>query len=176
MSNFEYKLKKGKIGESLIANWLKTKGFNILPVYEIEKDQYKGPAVYACDGSNIVAPDLLAFKKNKIVWFEAKHKEAFTWYRKKAVFNTGIDIRHYKEYLRINKLTDWPVWLLFLHRGGQAKDSPKSPSGLYGGELGYLSRNICHESNRYGNSGMVYWKLETLKKLANYKDIEKQRC
>jgi len=72
-TNFKFKenLKTGKVGESQIARWLQSKGHHVLPVYEIEKDQYAGPALYASDGSKIIAPDMLIFNKEKIVWIEA---------------------------------------------------------------------------------------------------------
>ena len=63
---------------------------------------------------------------------------------------------------------EWDLWLMFLHKGGVAKDSPLSPSGLYGGEILYLKNHICHESDKWGKSGMVYWNINTLEKLANY--------
>lgn len=165
MKMFEQKLEQGKIGESYIANWFRRKGYHVLPVYEIEKSQYKGPALYAADDREIVAPDMLIFGQKKIFWIEAKHKNAFSWHRKTKRFVTGIDLHHYGQYQEVAKLVEWPVWLLFLHRGGQAKDSPESPAGLYGRDLDYL---IYHENHRHGNhgkSGMVYWWIKNLYKL-----------
>lgn len=166
---FEHYLEKGKVGESYIAAWIRNKGYHVLPVYEIEKNQYKGPAVYAADGREIIAPDMLIFGKEKIIWIEAKHKDAFSWHRKTQRFVTGIDLHHYKQYQQIMKIAEWPVWLLFLHRGGQAKDSPPSPAGLYGNRLEYLINHENHRHQNHGKTGMVYWKIEDLKKIAEYK-------
>jgi len=172
---FNQTLEMGKVGESRIAQWLRQRGNNILPVYEIEKEQFKGPAVYTCDWRELIAPDILAFKKDQVIWIEAKHKTAFTWHRITNRWVTGIDLHHYKQYQEVAKLVDWPVWLLFLHQGGQAKDSPaKSPSGLYGGSLKYLMAHENHTHNNHGKSGMVYWAIENpekqiygVKKIAN---------
>lgn len=84
----------------------------------------------------------------------------------------GIDKRHYEHYLRIDKETPWRVWLLFLHEGGQAKDSPAgSPDGLYGEEIWKLAHTINHASDRWGKSGMVYWSVKALKKLAQINEL-----
>ena len=37
---------------------------------------------------------------------------------------TGIDLRNYEDYLRVQAISPWPIWLLFLHFDGQAKDYP----------------------------------------------------
>ncbi len=101
------------------------------------------------------------------MWVEAKHKTAFSWHRLTERWVTGIDLRHYEHYLRVAMKTPWPVWLLFLHEGGQAKDSPaESPAGLFGNELLFLSAHENHRSDKWGRSGMVYWAEASLKKLA----------
>ena len=168
MTDFSEKLKEGKLGESQIANWLKKRGHNILPVYEIEKGQYAGPAVYTSEGESVIAPDMLIFGKGKTVWIEAKHKDAFTLHRITGNMVTGIDLHHYREYQKIKQISEWPVWLMFLHRGGQAKDSPPSNSGLYCGELGYLGEHENHRHDNWGKTGMVYWAESTFKKLSDY--------
>jgi hypothetical protein len=168
MSGFEHDLAQGKVGESEIARWLMARGKHVLPVYEIEKGQYAGPALYTSSGECIVAPDILAFNESQVVWIEAKHKSAFTWHRITKRFVTGIDAHHFRQYLKISELVDWPVWLLFLHRNGTAKDSPPGPSGLYGGEIKRLSSCINHTHKNWGKEGMVYWAENTLHKLSNY--------
>lgn len=168
MSNFDDNLKDGKLGESQIADWLKRRGHHILPVYEIEKGQYAGPALYTSTGDKLVAPDLLVFGKGKVTWIEAKHKSGFTWHRKTQRETTGIDLHHYFHYRRIIELVDWPVWLLFLHKGLTAKDSLKSEAGLFGNDLYFLMRNENHRHLNHGKTGMVYWAKDKLKKLSNY--------
>ena len=164
LSNFDVALQQGKVGESIIANWLKAKGWNVLPVYEIEIQTNKGPRLF-CQNSEIIAPDILAFKENAAIWIEAKHKNAFSWHRLTNQWVTGIDLRHYEEYLRIGKESSWPIWLLFLHRGGIAKDSGISPKGLFGGDLNYLKNHENHRSQNWGSGGMVYWAIKHLKQL-----------
>ena len=168
MSTFKRQLAKGKVGESSISQWLRGRGFNVLPIYEIEMDQGKGPALFSADGGEIIAPDILAFKGDKFIWVEAKHKTAFSWHRNTNRFVTGIDLRHYMEYQKINMLVNFPVWLMFLHQGGQAKDSVLSPSGLFGNNINFLVKHENHRSGNWGKSGMVYWAVKSLRKLSEY--------
>jgi len=166
--SFQDSLAVGKAGETEISQWLMGRGFNILPIYEVLQGNYKGPTLYAADGRKIIAPDLLAFNGQKIIWFEAKHKTAFTWHRISQRFVTGIDLHHYEQYQQIETLVDWPVWLLFLHKGGQAKDSDPSPAGLYGNELSALRKCENHRHENHGKTGMVYWAEKSLRKLCEY--------
>jgi hypothetical protein len=169
---FQNYLKVGKVGESRIANWLKRKGYSVLPVYEVEIDSGKGPRLFNVD-AEIIAPDLLAMKdRDNTFWVEAKHKSAFTWYRTAQRWETGIDLRHYQDYCTIEDKTPFNVYLLFLHEGGQAKDSPPdSPSGLFGGSLSHLRKNESHRSEKWGAGGMVYWAHDVLKKLAEIDEL-----
>jgi len=155
--SFAANLEQGKAGESAIARWLIRRGASVLPVYEKIIDEGKGPQVFQI-GRSVIAPDLCVFGKAGVCWVEAKHKEAFTLWRKGGnVFETGIDRRHWRDYCTIRDSIGLPVWLLFLHRGGQAKDSPPSPAGLFGSEIQDLRANVSHESELWGSSGMIYW-------------------
>lgn len=57
---FEAKLAEGRVGEGLIASYLRSRGANILPVYEIEQPNGKGPRVFSADNRQLVAPDMFA--------------------------------------------------------------------------------------------------------------------
>jgi len=172
---FTDKLQYGQAAESLIAKWFMRRGHCVLPVYEKIIDEGKGPQLFSL-GASLIAPDLLVINSGKVLWIEAKHKTAFTWYRIGQCFETGIDLRHYNDYLKVSDSTTFPVWLLFLHDGGTAKDSPDSPSGLFGNDLSILSKNESHRSEKWGRSGMVYWKRESdggaLKYIASLNDIK----
>jgi len=173
MANFSEALAIGKSGETQIANWLKNRGSNVLPIYEIAENQFKGPALYCHNNETIIAPDMMVFnKKGEAIFVEAKHKYAFSWHRKTERFVTGIDLHHYQQYLKIQETLKHPVWLFFLHRGGIAKDSPPSPSGLYARSLEFLSIHENHRSDLYGKNGMVYWNIDDLIKLDNYPFLE----
>lgn len=176
---FYKQLKFGKIGESYIATWLRRiQGYHVLPVYEKEIDSGKGPVLFQSNGRALVAPDMLAFKNLPLRgdkdtrWTEAKTKSAFSWHRQTRKWVTGIDLRHYEDYLEVADISPWPVWLLFLHFDGQAKDSPVGcPTGLFGGTLTYLCKKENHRSTNWGKSGMVYWAHNNLKLVASLEEV-----
>jgi len=168
MLTFAESLERGRVGESRIAQFFKDKGYNVLPVYELETDTGKGPQLFT-PRKGLIAPDMLVFKADKgtdkCFWVEAKHKTAFSWHRNTSRWVTGIDLRHYRDYCEVDECTPWSVWLMFWQRGGQAKDSPPSPAGLYGNTLEYLRQHENHRHANWGQSGMVYWNINSLKRL-----------
>lgn len=169
---FRERLGVGQAGESVIARWLQRRHHTVLPVYEKILDTGKGPQLFLPAGS-LIAPDMLVYKGGRVQWVEAKHKAAFTWHRLTQRWVTGIDLRHYKDYCKVMECGPWPVWLLFLHRGGQAKDSPAvSPSGLFGNALSYLMQHENHRSENWGSGGMVYWSIDSLIKMAELTEVE----
>lgn len=168
---FRESLEFGKVGESLIAKWMRKRGHAVLPVYEVEQGHGKGPRLFMPD-QLLVAPDMLVVSGLNAWWIEAKHKTAFAWNRTRQIWVTGIDRYHFQQYCIVDDSTPWPVWLLFLHRGGEAKDSPPSPSGLYGRSLHHLRKCVNHESDKGGGtSGMVYWAKTDLLQLAEIEEV-----
>ena len=164
-TTFEQQLAFGKIGESKIAEWFKRKNYYVLPIYEKEVSEGKGPQVFGLD-ENLIAPDMLVFNRQKIFWIEAKHKSVFSWHRTTSQWVTGIDLKYYNDYLKITALSPWPVWLLFLHEKGYTDEWPHNcPTGLFGGELTTLSKLENHRSDKWGKSGMVYWGVDSLTKI-----------
>lgn len=174
---FEQNLKQGFIGEGEISNWLRSKGWNVLPAYEKEIGSGKGPRLFTASLGELVTPDMLIFKANEIRWIEAKTKSAFTWFRIKSCWEDGIDKRHWEHYKHVADLSRWQIWIMFLHRpGGIAKDTPEGmipPTGLYGQVMEILRENIDHESDRHAN-GMVYWKIDLLRMLSGWPLTETQ--
>jgi hypothetical protein len=175
--SFEQKLEAGLYGEDLISRWLIARGHQVLPAYQIQQNHGKGPRLFGQYGQ-LISPDLLVFKTNKVLWVEAKSKSAFTWHRLSATWQTGLDRRHWRDYLAVEKVTPFPVWIMFLHAPGHAaKDTPaglESPSGLYGNSIAVLAATIHHEHENHGPSGMVYWREQDLKKVAIWEEVH--RC
>ena len=168
---FSESLSFGRAGESTIATWMRRRGWSVLPVYETILDTGKGPQLFT-PSRGLIAPDMLAFRGQDARWIEAKHKTAFSWHRGTRCWCTGIDLRHYADYCEVDDESPWPVWLLFLHLGGQAKDSPpNSPAGLFGNTLEFLRTHEHHRHSNYGRSGMVYWELASLILLASLETV-----
>ena len=167
--SFEQSLSFGKVAESAISKWLQARGNYVLPVYEIEKSEYAGPALFINE-KPCVAPDMLCIKPDsEICFIESKNKEAFTWHRKTQRWTTGIDLKHYEDYIFLSQKTKIPIYLFFNHRGGAAKDSDKSESGLFFNDLAFLKDNENHrcKPKDHCNSGMVFWSKENLKRIGD---------
>ena len=179
---FESALSFGKTGEGFLAHYLIRSGFSVLPVYEIEQGQFKGPSVYTSAG-NFVAPDMMAFSScadfegETCFFVEAKTKSAFTLHRKTGRFVTGISKRHFEDYIQVQSRSPFTIWIMFLQlNGGCAKDSPQGPTGLYGATVSRLMRNVNHEwiAPRDRDS-MVYWAAESLSYFASLDDVKSGR-
>ena len=101
--SFSDSLQQGQLGESIIAQWLRSRGWHVLPAYEKEIDNGKGPRLFLAQGnrmSQLIVPDILGIRNGDFKWFEVKHKTRFTWYGKGKYFVTGIDKRHFDAKLR----------------------------------------------------------------------------
>ncbi len=116
--------------------------------------------------------------QGRAIWFEAKHKTCFSWYRLQQRWVTGIDLRHYREYQEVAVRTALPVWLMFWHpmaepsQGDRSGGCPVScPTGLFGNDLQNLQNSESHRSDRHGHSGMVYWARDALRLLATKEEV-----
>jgi hypothetical protein len=164
--------RQGAAGETAIARWIRSRGAYVLPVYEKIIEEGKGPQLFGPAGS-LIAPDLMVIKSTGFYWVEAKHKSGFSWNRQRGIFVTGIDLKHYENYLKVAEVLNRPVWLLFLQAGMPTKDCPytETPKGLYGEEISKLRQKESHRSDKYGPSGMVYWDIKSLRFIAEYEDV-----
>lgn len=183
MQTFKEKLAFGFIGESEIAHWLRRRGFTVMPAYEKELNTGKGPRIFA-PNDEIIAPDMLAIRPSNVAagtwvqrWVEAKTKHVFSWHRISGYWTTGIDIRHYTDYCYFQDMYRHSIWVLFLHLS-DAPDPrdipycpPHCPTGLFGAPLRRLRHCESHRSDKYGRSGMVYWRCDDLILLATLAEV-----
>lgn len=179
--SFEDALHQGQIGESLIARWVRRNGWHVLPVYEKEIDNGKGPRLFMASGSadsQLIAPDMLAMRNGSFMWIEAKHKKRFSWYGKGQHFCTGIDKRHFDDYCKVARSTNLPIWILFLHSCGETwrPDVEKwgapaeCPTGLFGAEISVMEKTARFH-HAHGPTGMYYWQMEALQLLAVLSEV-----
>lgn len=175
-------LASGQIGESQIARWLRRRGWHVLPAYEKEIANGKGPRLFMASGgayAELVTPDLLAMKSGAFLWVEAKHKTAFTWYGRTGTFQTGVDARHFRDYVEVQQQTGVDVWLMFLHSDSRTRAEDvarwgaplRCPVGLFGNTLGALAADVDHKSDRYGHGGMLYWRADQLRLVAPLEEV-----
>jgi hypothetical protein len=174
LTSFKEKLEFGELGESLISRWARgARGASVLPVYEKEIDNGKGPRFFLPNDEQIIAPDLLIVGQS-MIRTEAKHKSVFSWHRKTDCWVTGIDLRHYEHYLRLQEQCSIPIYLTFLHSDDHTaeRDEPwPCPTGLFAAELSFLQKKENHRSANWGNGGMVYWAYETLTRWASREEV-----
>lgn len=167
--SFSDTLKQGQLGESLIAMWLRRQGWHILPAYEKQIDNGKGPRLFmAVDSAydQLITPDLLCIKGREFRWLEAKHKTRFSWYGKGNYFVTGVDLRHFEHYCHVRDEVGLPVYLMFLHTDNRTWPADVErwgapdwcDTGLWGGDIDILRAEYSHKSQDYGPTGMIYWR------------------
>lgn len=190
--NFRESLLRGQTGETKMAYWLRrAKERSILPVYDIPINTGKGPRFYSALSSGhdqLVAPDMLTIGCGKIQWVEAKLKSVFSWRRMPcqrypyARWQTGIDKRHYHDYLHVREVTDIPLWIMFLHESSTPWEKDRKqgcpemcPTGLFGREITQLEKLVDHEDSYEKASGreypMVYWNHQDLIQLATLEEV-----
>lgn len=181
MSSFEQQLEMGKVGEGLLASWLRSKGCSLMPTGEIRKKEFQGPRFLSA-GAELVAPDAFAFNAwfnpGGVVWLEMKHKSVCTWSRFARQWQTGIDFGHFEQYRAVAEKSATPVWLLFFHREStpderdlQQGSPSRCPVGVFGGDLKQLAWNTDHGSIAWGRTGMVYWNISDLQRLASRAEV-----
>lgn len=185
--------KNGRLGEDRISQHLRKLGYNVVPVYEKEIDDGKGPRVFMASCTNVdqlIAPDLfiIGIEDAKppngplFAWVEAKTKTRFSWYGKGNYFVTGIDLRNFNDYCTLAEKTNVPIYLFFLHTQCDTSredvykwGAPATcPTGLFCRNIKFLSQptNKSHISQQHGSSGMIYWRPDVhLKKIAELEEV-----
>lgn len=174
MLTFEQYLAMGQEGETVISRWLMRRGNHVLPAYDPKGDNHKGPRMFAPDGGGLVIPDIMGFRLGRSFWVEAKTKTGFDWHRKSGSWTTGLDVRHFRDYEKIQKVSGLDVWVMFLQNGKPTKNSPPpsmnivQPSGLYCEALSYLRDHVHHEHE----GKMLYWQDTDLRRLALLSEVQ----
>jgi len=183
--NFNDAYSYGRVAESQIARWLiHAEGWITFPAYEIEIPSGKGPRLFTFI-EELIVPDILAMRykhrKFQLRWHEAKHKTRFSWHWTSKNWQTGIDLRHYNDYIEVQKQTV-EVYILFLHscstpsKSDLEHDSPAlCPTGLFGRPLSYLMEHV-HHKDAFDRNGreypMVYWNHSDLELLATLEQVQ----
>ena len=136
--------KKGDVGEEIVRNYLLSKGY--VPYVPIAEKAH--PFDNLCASQD----------KKHIFIAEVKTKEARKYYP-----DTGIDIRHYKEYKFISNKYSIPVWLFFVDATNKK---------IYGNKLKKLEEPTVSNGKSYPleQKGIIYFPLELMKTIALLSD------
>lgn len=156
LTSFKDFLKFGEDGEKEVAIQLIEKGINIMPLYQFTNKD-KTP-VLLTKNTQIIAPDLICYYKNKSFFVEVKTKNK--WVVSKNYIETGLDYKHYLEYLKIKETTGLPVYLFFNHIN-------EKPNGIFYVEISknnrYWDGTIPNGIKYY--TEMIFYKFDVLKEI-----------
>ena len=155
--SFKDALKYGQEGEHEIAEALINKGVNLMPLYQFETEH--APFILA-GIEKLVSPDLLCFSLKAVFMAEVKTKNR--WIEFKGVRETGLDLRLFNQYKKVQVACNIPVWLFFNHK-------TQEPKGIYYCLLGKHTRlwNGLKKTGEYVQKPMVFYDYKKLFKLGN---------
>lgn len=109
--SFQDQLAFGEEGEKSIAEMLINRGVSILPLYQF-KNHDQTPFLLTRE-EKLTMPDLTCWKNGDAYFVECKRKNK--WVHFNGQMETGLNLKHFKEYEKIKALTNLDVWLFFLH-------------------------------------------------------------
>lgn len=109
--DFQELLERGRTAEELVADILRKHGYYVIPSYEYSgRDDDKAPKLTGYD-KHYTLPDLDVSGNGQRFWVEVKLKAEPTWTRKLQRYEHGIPLRHYQDYLQVERITGCPVYL-----------------------------------------------------------------
>ena len=155
MANFKEALEFGEEGEKEVALFLMNKGYTVLPLYQFNKEH--APFLLSRNGK-ITLPDLDCYHKTKAsIFVEVKSKNQ--WNVTNKIIETGFDLKHFKEYVKIQDKTNKEVWVVFNHKG---KDE-----GMYIVNLNKFYRKWDGKNNKgqIKSKALIFYKKEDLQKI-----------
>lgn len=191
-TNYEDNYKKGTLAEIYVSNWLQQKDYHVLHVSRIVPDGVgKGTRIYSKVRRETIAPDLFVFTKERSIWVEVKWRDNFTWNFGGQDWTLSMSHNNFLHYQHIQENTQHKVWVFFLVRyyGTTPEEvtrfniSPSAPTGLYGGTVPYLVKNIHHfypynqsivdgkVVQSYTENSNDYFSEKTLMKLATLQEL-----
>lgn len=153
-AEFARSLARGKTEERKIAAYLKALGFRVLPTTDFAANG--APMLSAEDPSDsLIMPDLQAFRGGEGSWFEAKWKSNTDRYNRTGKLTTGIGLRHYEHYCKIENEWNTPVVIVFIHERERE---------VRCGTLHQLEAAFSHDyrGDKMDRAGMRFWNAESI--------------
>lgn len=102
----------GQWGEAQVRKWLESTGKFVVPTSCIEDG---GAPALTNLLRRIVLPDYQAFDGSGGGWWEVKTKTRAVKYQKANEWRTGIDLRHWRAYREVERVTNLPGHLVMIH-------------------------------------------------------------
>lgn len=188
---FQEKLEQGRLGENWTLYYTcRTLHYVNLPVSKIKDFEDKGPRIYIPNSLGgppiyVPVPDTLCIHRHdwkdeqlalpSEFWLEAKFKSRCTFYRINKAWQSGIDMRSYKWYKKVEEFTGKPVWVFHLIfptsdqqaiAQGAPKEKRPAPHGLYTHPI-----SLVPAYDPDSNPKMIYWKIEKMRRLAKLSEV-----
>lgn len=103
--------KKGHCGELLVSEFLRRRGWFVIPSYDYSGEEGDNPPRLQGNGIAYPIPDLDVAKSGRRRWVEVKTKGHADWTLVTRRFEHGIAKRHYDAYKIVSEITGELVWL-----------------------------------------------------------------
>lgn len=99
---------RGRNGERLVADYLRRKGWYVIPSYDYSGDEHKAPRLTGLLDSFVI-PDLDVSRCGNRQWAEVKTKWAASFTHVTQQFEHGLPARHFNHYHAVQHVTGCPV-------------------------------------------------------------------
>jgi len=163
---FRERLSEARAVEKKVAEYFQGLGHRVLPVYDYSGlSDGKAPKLQSSKSSeSLVTPDLLLAKEGICAWIEVKMKGRADYTRMTDQLETGISLRLWDHYLRVQECTGIEVWLLFIH---------KAEKKVVGECISVLKkmRPRFYTGHKMGPSGMVFFPFDRLQDVCTYEEM-----
>jgi len=111
MGKWDDLFKRGLKGEKLVREWLKLRGFYVLPASLIDNGGAPALEGYL---KKVIASDHLVAGRGRTFWAEVKTYQRAAFYQKYQRWVHGIPIRLWQQYLEAERITGIPGYLYIL--------------------------------------------------------------
>jgi len=101
---------RGRTGEEATAQFLRSLGWFVIPSYDYSGAEDKAPRLQGLD-IGYVLPDLDVSAYGTRLWVEVKTKYGASFTYSTQQLEHGIPLRHYLDYLEVERQTGNPVYL-----------------------------------------------------------------
>lgn len=102
----------GAWGERIATQWLQQQGWFVVPTHLIDNG---GAPLLIGQLRSFVLPDLQVAKQGQAHWVEVKCKTAPTRYMIRNEWRTGVDLRNWNSYVRVQAESGIPGELAIVH-------------------------------------------------------------
>lgn len=156
-TKFKEKFDFGKIAEKEVEEAFYSKGFHVIRSYDYQGEENNSPRMFALETKdNLILPDLDVSKDGKRIWVECKHYTATPFNRTYGINVHGIKKRHYKHYLKVQKITGNIVYLIIKEIQNNC---------LLYAKLDSLKTYSClHIDQKCGDECLIYFNREDFKR------------